>query len=187
MQAEAQNSREDEPRAAVPGEARGGAAEAQASIAGPGADATGALMEEVLARENLILALKRVMSNRGAAGVDGLTVEELKPYLQVHWPQIKAQLLAGCYQPQPVRRVMIPKAGGGERMLGIPGVVDRLIQQALLQVLQARWDPSFSESSYGFRPGRSAHQALQVARAHVEAGRRIVVDVDLEKFLDVAS
>jgi group II intron reverse transcriptase/maturase len=184
VQGETQNSREGEPEPTVAGEARDGGAEAQVRTAGPGAEDTGALMEEVLTRENLVRALERVVSNAGAAGVDGLTVEELKPYLQAHWPGIKAQLLAGSYQPQPVRRVMIPKAGGGERMLGIPGVVDRLIQQALLQVLQARWDASFSESSYGFRPGRSAHQALRAAQAHVESGRRIVVDVDLEKFFD---
>jgi RNA-directed DNA polymerase len=184
MGAKLQNSREGEPGVAAPGEARGGAAEAAASITGPGADATGALMEEVLTRENLIRALKRVMGNKGAAGVDGVTVQGLKPYLKEHWPGIRAQLLAGTYQPQPVRRVMIPKAGGGERMLGIPVVVDRLIQQALLQVLQARWDRSFSESSFGFRPGRSAHQALRAAKAHVESGRRMVVDVDLEKFFD---
>ena len=184
VQAKPQNSREGGPDARVAGEARGGAAEAAVRATGAGADETGALMEQVLTRENLILALKRVLGNKGAAGVDGVTVEQLKPYLKAHWPGIKAQLLAGTYEPQPLRGVGIPKAGGGQRMLGIPVVVDRLIQQALLQVLQARWDASFSESSYGFRPGRSAHQALRAAQAHVQAGRGTVVDVDLEKFFD---
>lgn len=184
MQAEARNSQEDEPSVIARGEAWRGTAEARVRITGPGADDTAALMEEVLTRENLLLALKRVLSNKGAAGVDGMSVEQLKPYLKVHWAKIKAQLLAGSYEPQPVRCAMIPKAGGGQRMLGIPVVVDRLIQQALLQVLQARWDGSFSESSYGFRPGRSAHQALAAAKAYVDAGRGIVVDVDLEKFFD---
>jgi len=184
MQAEAQNSQDGEPSVIAQGEARRGTAEARVRITGPGADDTAALMEEVLTRENLLLALKRVLSNKGAPGADGMGVDELKAYLKVHWPKIKAQLLAGSYEPQPVRCVMIPKAGGGQRMLGIPVVVDRLIQQALLQVLQGRWDGGFSESSYGFRPGRSAHQALAAAKAYVDAGRCIVVDIDLEKFFD---
>lgn len=185
MQTGAQNSlHTDEPKGHAEGEARGVTEEAQGRITSTEAQSTEALMEEVLARENLLQALKRVLSNRGAAGADGMEIEELKPYLREHWPRIKAQLLAGSYEPQPVRGVEIPKAGGGKRQLGIPGVVDRLIQQALLQVLQARWDGSFSESSYGFRPGRSAHQALKAAKGYVQEGRRIVVDVDLEKFFD---
>ena len=152
MQTGAQNSlHTDEPKGHAEGEACGVTEEAQGRITSTEAQSTEALMEEVLARENLLQALKRVLSNRGAAGADGMEIEELKPYLREHWPRIKAQLLAGSYEPQPVRGVEIPKAGGGKRQLGIPGVVDRLIQQALLQVLQARWDGSFSESSYGFR------------------------------------
>jgi RNA-directed DNA polymerase len=142
------------------------------------------LMEAVVERENMLVALKRVESNGGAAGVDEMTVEELRPYLKEHWPRIQKELLEGRYQPQPVRRVEIPKPGGGKRQLGIPTVVDRLIQQALHQVLTPIFDPDFSESSYGFRPGRSAHQAVQQARAYVAEGRRWVVDLDLEKFFD---
>ena len=142
------------------------------------------LMEAVVERENMLVALKRVEANGGAAGVDEMTVEELRPYLKELWPRIKKELLEGRYQPQPVRRVEIPKPGGGKRQLGIPTVVDRLIQQALHQVLTPIFDPDFSESSYGFRPGRSAHQAVQQARAYVAAGRRWVVDLDLEKFFD---
>jgi len=114
------------------------------------------LMEVMLERGNLKAALKRVEENKGAAGVDGMRVEELRGYLKQHWPKLREQLLSGSYQPEPVRRVGIPKAGGGKRKLGIPTVVDRLIQQALLQVLQPDWDRTFSEHSYGFRPGRSA-------------------------------
>ena len=142
------------------------------------------LMEAVVERENMLVALKRVESNGGAAGVDEMTVEELRRYLKEHWPRIKKELLEGRYQPQPVRRVEIPKPGGGKRQLGIPTVVDRLIQQALHQVLTPIFDPDFSESSYGFRPGRSAHQAVQQARAYVAEGRRWIVDLDLEKFFD---
>ena len=142
------------------------------------------LMEAVVARENLLKAYAQVVSNQGAAGVDRMTVEQLKPYLQVHWAQIKAELLSGRYQPQPVRGVEIPKPQGGMRQLGIPTVVDRLIQQALHQVLSPLFEPGFSESSYGFRPGRSAQQAVAQARAYVAAGRRWVVDLDLEKFFD---
>ncbi len=143
------------------------------------------LMEAVVERENMLNALRRVVGNKGAAGVDAMSVEELKPYLQTHWGQIKEHLLEGSYQPQPVLRVEIPKPGGkGVRKLGIPTVVDRLIQQAVHQVLNPLFDPDFSDSSYGFRPGRSAHQALCQAREHVADGRRWVVDLDLEKFFD---
>jgi RNA-directed DNA polymerase len=142
------------------------------------------LMEAVVARENLLRAYQQVMSNKGAAGVDQMSVEQLKPYLQEHWIKIKEELLKGEYQPQPVRCVEIPKPQGGMRQLGIPTVVDRLIQQALHQVLSPIFEPGFSESSYGFRPGRSAHQAVQQARAYVAEGRRWVVDLDLEKFFD---
>ncbi|MFN8000905.1 MAG: group II intron reverse transcriptase/maturase [Acidobacteriota bacterium] len=141
-------------------------------------------MEAVVARENLLDAYRRVMSNKGAAGIDEMPVEQLKPYLQEHWAQIKESLLNGTYQPQAVRRVEIPKPNGGVRQLGIPTVVDRLIQQALHQVLSPRFEPDFSESSYGFRPGRSAQQAVSQARAYVAEGRRWVVDLDLEKFFD---
>ena len=125
------------------------------------------LMEEVCDRENLQSAWKRVCRNQGSAGVDGMTIEDAKHYLREHWPSIRSQLLDGTYQPQPVKRVEIPKPDGGVRKLGVPCVVDRLIQQAVLQVLQERWDPTFSEHSYGFRPGRSAHQAVaQAATIH---------------------
>jgi RNA-directed DNA polymerase len=142
------------------------------------------LMEAVVARENLQKAYSRVMSNKGAAGVDGMSVEDLKRYLQGHWAEIKEALLKGRYQPQAVRLVEIEKASGGMRQLGIPTVVDRLIQQALHQVLSPLFEPDFSESSYGFRPGRSAHQAVKKARDYVREGRRWVVDLDLEKFFD---
>lgn len=142
-------------------------------------------MEEVLRRENLLRAYQRVKSNRGAPGVDGMTVEELGPYLVHHWEVLREQLRRGEYRPQPVRLVEIPKPGGrGKRRLGIPTVLDRLLQQALLQVLQPDLDATFSESSFGFRPGRSAHQAVRRARDHVRAGYRWVVDVDLERFFD---
>jgi len=141
-------------------------------------------MEAVVARENLLEAYARVMSNKGAAGVDEMPVERLKPYLQEHWAQIKAELLKGAYQPQAVRCVEIPKPNGGVRQLGIPTVVDRLIQQALHQVISPLFEPNFSESSYGFRPGRSAQQAVSAAREYVAEGRRWVVDLDLEKFFD---
>ena len=143
------------------------------------------LMEAVVERENMLRALRRVESNKGAAGVDGMTVAELRPYLKAHWAQIKEGLLDGTYEPQPVRAVDIPKPGGkGTRRLGIPTVVDRLIQQALHQVLSPIFEPTFSGHSYGFRPGRSAHQAVNAAKAHVASGRRWVVDMDLEKFFD---
>lgn len=145
--------------------------------------ATG-LMEAVVERGNLKLAYQRVLANKGAAGVDQLAVSELKEHLKRHWPSLRTRLLAGSYQPQPVRRVDIPKPQGGVRTLGIPTVVDRLIQQALHQVLQPIFEPTFADASYGFRPGRSAHQAVRRARQYVAQGKRWVVDMDLEKFFD---
>src|ERR1700737_731543 len=142
------------------------------------------LMEEVCERENLVRAWKRVRRNKGSPGVDGMTIDDAKDYLREHWPGIRSQLLAGTYQPQPVKRVEIPKPDGGFKKLGVPCVVDRLIQQALLQVLQERWDPTFSRHSYGFRPGRSAHQAVAQAQRYIAAGYNVVVDLDLEKFFD---
>jgi RNA-directed DNA polymerase len=142
------------------------------------------LMEEVCARENLRQALQRVQANKGGPGVDGMTVERLPDFLRTQWPAIRTQLLSGTYQPQPVKRVEIPKPDGGVRKLGIPTVLDRFVQQAILQVLQRRWDSTFSEHSYGFRPGRSAHQAIAQAQQYVAEGYRWVVDIDLEKFFD---
>ena len=142
------------------------------------------LMEEVVERENLKEALQRVKANKGSPGVDGMTVHVLTAYLKEHWPAIREQLLSGTYKPQPVKRVEIPKPDGGVRKLGIPTGLDRLIQQAVMQVLQRRWDRTFSEHSYGFRPGRSAHQAVAQAQQHVAEGHRWVVDLDLEKFFD---
>lgn len=143
------------------------------------------LMDAVVERENMIEALHRVERNKGAAGVDKMPVNELRPYLTEHWPRIKAELVSGRYRPSAVREVMIPKPGGkGMRKLGIPTVVDRLIQQALHQALSPIFDPLFSEHSHGFRPGRSAHQAVLQARKYVSDGRRWVVDMDLEKFFD---
>ena len=143
------------------------------------------LMDAVVERENMIEALHRVERNKGAAGIDKMPVDELRPYLKEHWSRIKEELLDGSYRPSVVREVMIPKPGSrGVRKLGIPTVVDRLIQQALHQVLSPIFDPFFSEHSYGFRPGRSAHQAVLQARDYVSGGRRWVVDMDLEKFFD---
>jgi len=142
------------------------------------------LMERVVERGNLLQALKRVQHNKGSPGVDGRTVEALPDYLREHWSTLREQLLAGRYQPSAVKRVEIPKPGGGVRLLGIPTVLDRFIQQAVLQVLQPAIDPTFSESSYGFRPGRRAHDAVCQAQRFVQSGRRWVVDVDLEKFFD---
>lgn len=139
------------------------------------------LMEEVCDRENLERAWKRVRRNKGSPGVDGMTIEDAKDYLREHWPSIRPRLLDGTYQPQPVKRVEIPKPDGGVRKLGVPCVVDRLIQQALLQVLQEQWDPTFSEHSYGFRPGRSAHQAVAQAQRYIAEGYSYVVDIDLER------
>jgi len=142
------------------------------------------LMEEVCQRDNLWQALKRVQANKGAPGVDGMTVHKLPKHLKRHWPKIREQLLAGTYRPQPVKRVEIPKPDGGVRKLGIPTVLDRFIQQAVLQVLQASWDQSFSKHSYGFRPRRSAHQAVAQAQAYIAEGYGYTVDIDLEKFFD---
>jgi RNA-directed DNA polymerase len=145
---------------------------------------TGHLMEEVVEKTNLKAALKRVKQNKGGPGIDGMTVGELPEYLKREWEQIREELLSGAYRPRPVKRQTIPKAGGGERELGIPTVLDRFIQQALLQVLQPRFDPGFSDHSYGFRPGRRAHDAVRRAQRYVQEGRRWVVDVDLSKFFD---
>ena len=142
------------------------------------------LMEKALARENMIAALKRVQKNKGAPGVDGVTVESLRDYVKENWSRIREELLAGTYQPKPVRRVEIPKPSGGVRLLGIPTAIDRLIQQALLQVMTPIFDPAFSSQSYGFRPGRRGHDAVRMARKYVEEGYAYVVDMDLEKFFD---
>ena len=145
---------------------------------------TAFLMEEVCRRENLKAALKQVKANQGSPGIDGMTVNELPGYLKTHWPEIRVKLLSGTYEPKPVKRVEIPKPGGGVRKLGIPCVLDRFIQQSVLRVLQPRWDPTFSEHSYGFRPERSCHQAIARAQGYVREGYKIVVDLDLEKFFD---
>lgn len=171
------------------GVARGEAADEPASdeACGPRCepqDTGSALLQAALTRENLQRAFKKVRANKGAAGVDGLDIDQTAKHLASAWPGIREQLLSGTYRPSPVRRVTIPKPDGGERELGIPTVTDRLIQQALLQVLQPILDPSFSEHSYGFRPGRRAHDAVLAAQSYVQSGRRVVVDVDLEKFFD---
>lgn len=142
------------------------------------------LMSAVVDRPNMLRAYARVRRNKGAAGVDGMEVADLGDYLKAHWAEHRKELLEGTYQPQPVRKVEIPKTGGGKRQLGIPTVLDRLIQQALHQVLSPVFEPGFSESSYGFRPGRNAGQAVQQAREYVEAGHHWVVDIDLEAFFD---
>jgi RNA-directed DNA polymerase len=141
-------------------------------------------MEAICAPDNIEAALAAVVRNKGAPGIDGITVKQLPGVLQARWPEIEGQLLQGRYQPQPVRRVTIPKPAGGTRNLGIPTAIDRVIQQAVLQQLQPLWDPTFSEHSYGFRPGRSAHQAVAQAQAYVIAGYQFVVDIDLAKFFD---
>jgi RNA-directed DNA polymerase len=177
----------------TPGRPRAGNGEAvpeagrdEAELARPAQTGCGAgdLLEQALARENMARAWKRVKANKGSAGVDGRTVQATGEYLKTAWLEIRQRLLDGTYKPEPVRRVSIPKPGGGTRELGIPTVVDRLIQQALLQVLQPLIDTTFSEHSYGFRPGRSAQAAVLAAQQHVQAGCRVVVDVDLEKFFD---
>lgn len=171
------------------GEARqaDGSGEALRATRGDERSGTGSLMEEVVERTNLKAALKRVRQNKGGPGIDGMTVGELPEYLKREWERIRGELLSGTYRPQAVRRQTIPKAGGGERELGIPTVVDRFIQQALLQVLQPRFDPGFSDHSYGFRPKRRAHQAIERAQGYAQGGRRVVVDVDLRKFFDRAN
>lgn len=158
--------------------------EASTAIHGPESPSSNGLMEQVVARDNLKQALKRVRQNQGSPGIDGMTVDELAPYLVAHWLTVKAQLLTGTYVPKPVKAQAIPKRNGGIRTLGIPCVLDRFIQQAILQVLQPRFDPSFSQHSYGFRPGRSAHQAVGAAQRYIQDGRRWVVDIDLESFFD---
>ena len=174
-----------------PAKAGGGTAEvcgaARQACTGP-TDGAGTqiegLFQKVVSRENLLLAYRRVVHNGGAPGVDGMTVGDLMPYCRQHWPAIREQLLSGTYRPQPVRKVEIPKPTGGRRTLGIPTVLDRLIQQAISQVLTPIFDPTFSDGSFGFRPGRSTHQAVQRPRQHIAAGHRWVVDLDLEKFFD---
>ena len=138
------------------------------------------LMEEVCEQENCKRALARIKANKGSAGVDGMTIHELPEHLKQHWPAIREQLLSGTYRPQPVKRVEIPKPDGGIRKLGIPTVLDRFVQQAVMQVLQGSWDRTFSKHSYGFRPGRSAHQAVEQAQQYIAEGYRWVVDLDLE-------
>src|SRR5436853_6011907 len=145
------------------------------------------IMEDVCERANLKEALRQVKGNKGSAGIDGVTVDQLTDYLKQHWPMIREQLLNGTYEPKPVRRVEIPKPDGGVRKLGIPTVLDRFIQQAVMQVLQRRWDPTFSKRSYGFRPGRSAHQAVAQAQQYIAEGYGWCVDLDLEKFFDRVS
>ena len=176
---------------ALTGEARGVAEEeTESSRARSGSESparTDRLMEEVCERENLKEALRQVKANQGSAGVDGMTVGGITDYLKQHWPTIRERLLNGTYEPQPVRRVEIPKPDGGIRKLGIPTVLDRFIQQAVMQVLQRRWDRTFSEHSYGFRPGRSAHQAVAQAQQYIAEGHGWCVDLDLEKFFDRVS
>ena len=145
---------------------------------------TGGLLEAALTRQNLQAAWKRVKANKGAAGVDGLDIEQTAQVIRTSWIDIRQALMAGTYRPSPVRKVMIPKPDGSQRELGIPTVLDRLIQQALLQVLQPKIDPTFSEHSHGFCPGRRAHDAVKAARGYVQSGKRVVVDVDLAKFFD---
>src|SRR5271169_6171907 len=165
--------------------AAGEETESSVATSGPESPArTNRLMEEVCERENLKQALRQVKGNKGSAGVDGITINQLTDYLKQHWPGIREQLLSGTYEPKPVRRVEIPKPDGGVRKLGIPTVLDRFIQQAVMQVLQRRWDSTFSDHSYGFRPGRSAHHAVEAAQQYIAAGYRWVVDLDLEKFFD---
>jgi RNA-directed DNA polymerase len=170
------------------GEARdAGSKETESSVAASGSDSpagTNRLMEEVCERENLKEALRRVKGNKGSAGIDRMTVDQLSAYLKQHWPAIREQLLSGAYEPKPVRRVEIPKPDGGVRKLGIPTVLDRFIQQAVMQILQRRWDRTFSDHSYGFRPGRSAHQAVAQAQQYIAEGHGRCVDLDLEKFFD---
>jgi retron-type reverse transcriptase len=148
--------------------------------------ASGGLWEQFLARENLAEALRRVEQNAGAAGIDGMSTKELRPWLHSHWPEVRSQLEAGTYQPQPVRRVMIPKPSGGWRMLGVPAAVDRLICQAIAQVLTPVFDPLFHPHSFGFRPGRSQHQAVERARQFIADDAAWCVDFDLDSFFSIA-
>ena len=171
-----------EDRGEAPNVERSG--EAGRAAHGEGRSGNHDLMERVVARENATEALKRVRRNKGSAGIDGLKVEELERYLREHWQAIREQLLEGSYQPSAVKRQEIPKSGGGTRTLGIPTVLDRFVQQMVLQVLQPMFDPTFSEHSHGFRPGRRAHEAVREAQSYIQTGRRWVVDVDLEKFFD---
>ncbi len=166
--------------AEVPGCERQASAVSNARLS----DGTPGLLEEVLCRENLMAAYARVVSNGGAPGIDGMSVEDLMPYCREHWAAIREKLFQGTYRPAPVRRVTIPKPGGGRRHLGIPTVLDRMIQQALHQVLQSIFDPTFANESYGFRPGRSALDAVEQARSHIRAGHRWVVDLDIDSFFD---
>lgn len=177
-----------------PQEASGGTAhgprnerQARAAHSGAAGDEARSLIDEVLRRENMAAAHARVVSNGGAPGIDGMTVEALKEHCREHWPRIRQELFGGTYQPQPVRRVEIPKPGGGVRTLGIPTVRDRMTQQALLQVLSPIFDPTFSDASFGFRPGRGTHDAVVRAREHIAAGYRWVVDLDLAKFFDTVN
>ena len=183
MRGEGPNVKESAPSVSLEG-AMPQSEEAPTAGCGDGHSGTSCLMEEVVRRDNLKAALRRVRQNKGSPGTDGMKTEDLLAYLREHWSRIREQLLAGTHRPSPVKRQEIPKKGGGVRQLGIPTVLDRFIQQAVLQVLQPRFDPTFSEHSYGFRPGRSAQQAIAQAQQHVEEGRRYVVDVDLEKFFD---
>jgi group II intron reverse transcriptase/maturase len=169
------------------GEAPRGQRSGEAGRAAQGGERSGSnslLMEQVIARANAVEAFKRVRRNKGSPGIDGMTVDGLEPHLREHWDEIREQLLAGTYQPSAVKRQHIPKSGGGMRQLGIPTVLDRFVQQLILQVLQPIFDPTFSEHSHGFRPGRRAHNAVREAQHYIQEGRRWVVDVDLEKFFD---
>ena len=174
----------DEGRSEAPKARRGGTESLTANCDTESPAGQEQLMEEVCERENLKQALRRVKTNKGSPGIDGMKVGELSGYLKQHWPAIREQLLSGSYQPQPVKRVEIAKPDGGVRKLGIPRVLDRFVQQAVMQVLQGRWDRTFSEHSHGFRPQRSAHQAVAKAQQYIAAGRGWVVDLDLEKFFD---
>jgi group II intron reverse transcriptase/maturase len=181
-----QKSAQAEPPLTNRGEASGEQRSGESRPAAHGDERSGtiALMERVVERNNATAAWKRVKQNKGSPGVDGMTIDDAGKHLVESWPAIREKLLDGSYQPSPVRRVEIPKSGGGVRMLGIPTVLDRIVQQAILQVLQPMFDPTFSQHSYGFRPGRSAHQAVCAAQRYIQAGKRWVVDVDLEKFFD---
>ncbi len=182
-----QKSRQLELALEAGGESPDGQRSGEAGRAAQGKERSGSsglLMEQVVVRENAIAALKRVRRNKGSPGIDGMTVEELEPHLHEHWQTIRRQLLAGSYRPRAVKRQLISKSGGGMRQLGIPTVLDRFVQQLLLQVLQPVFEPTFSEHSHGFRPGRRAHDAVREAQQYIQDGRRWVVDVDLEKFFD---